>query len=579
MKFTELNLDDRLMRGIEELRFETCTDVQAETFQHALRGRDVAVQSQTGTGKTAAFLISIFQLWLTDERFKDLKALVVAPTRELAVQIERDARAIGKHLPFRTGCFYGGVGYGAQEKAIAAGVQLIIGTPGRLLDFSQSGKLDFREVGLLVIDEADRLFDMGFYPDIRRIMRRARPQNERVTMLYSATLSNSVRNISWQFMNDPVEIEIAPEQVTVDTVEQSLYHVSKDEKFRLLLGILKKENPQNALIFCNTKRATEIVAKKLQLNGYPCEFIMGDLPQKKRIRLIDGMKGGELRMLCATDVAARGLHVEDLDMVVNYDLPEDPEAYVHRIGRTARAGKTGRAVSLACERFVYSLEPIQELIGKKIPVANVTADLIAEDESVGRHLPHLYEHSHKRGGDRRHPGPRSSRSGRQPTGAPADSRHPAPKHNPADVKPYPRSRKKAAVSSGPVQESSERGLSRSLSVEDRLAYYKRKYGEDFSEKGGSGTATKTARDTTRQPMESDGAPKVDRTKAASQKSRPDGKARSAAPATPGGNSAPSGLPADGAGKRKGGVRGLISRLFSGPERDGGADIDNRQSVK
>ena len=275
MKFTELNLDERLMRAIRDLGFTDCTDVQAETFTHTLDSRDVAVQSQTGTGKTAAFLISIFQLWITEERFKNTKALVVAPTRELAVQIERDAKDIGKYLPFKTACFYGGVGYGAQEKAIADGVDLIIGTPGRLLDFNQSRKIDFKDLGILVIDEADRLFDMGFYPDIRKIMRRSRPREERVTMLYSATLSARVRNLAWQFMNDPAEVEVAPEQMTVETVDQVLYHVSKAEKFKLLLGVLKHRNPSTALIFCNTKRATEIVAKKLQLNGYACEFIMG----------------------------------------------------------------------------------------------------------------------------------------------------------------------------------------------------------------------------------------------------------------------------------------------------------------
>ncbi len=494
MKFTELNLDERLMRAIRDLGFTDCTDVQAETFTHTLDSRDVAVQSQTGTGKTAAFLISIFQLWITEERFKNTKALVVAPTRELAVQIERDAKDIGKYLPFKTACFYGGVGYGAQEKAIADGVDLIIGTPGRLLDFNQSRKIDFKDLGILVIDEADRLFDMGFYPDIRKIMRRSRPREERVTMLYSATLSARVRNLAWQFMNDPAEIEVAPEQMTVETVDQVLYHVSKAEKFKLLLGVLKHRNPSTALIFCNTKRATEIIAKKLQLNGYPCEFIMGDLPQKNRIKIIDSMKSGELRMLCATDVAARGLHVDDLDMVINYDLPEDPEAYVHRIGRTARAGKTGHAVSLACERFVYGLEPIQELIGQKIPVQSVSADLIADDQSIGKHLPSspYREHpQHRRGGDRRHPsgrpagrsGPVPGRDERPAPRSRSDSprgggiRHPvAPKHAAADA----RVREPAAHQRPRRDERvAEKGPSRKSSVEDRLAYYKAKYGEDF----------------------------------------------------------------------------------------------------
>src|SRR6056297_1475456 len=261
MQFTELGLNPDLMRGIQDLGFETCTDVQAETFTRTLKHQDVAVQSQTGTGKTAAFLITIFQLMNESEEFRGTRALIVAPTRELAVQIENDAKALGKYLPQRSGCFYGGVGYGQQERDLADKVQIVIGTPGRLLDFSQSGKLDFREMGILVVDEADRLFDMGFYPDIRKMMRRARPRTERLTMLYSATLSTNVRNISWQFMNDPAEIEIQAESMTVDTVEQELYHVAKDEKFSLMLGLLKREQPRNAIIFCNTKRATEIVSK------------------------------------------------------------------------------------------------------------------------------------------------------------------------------------------------------------------------------------------------------------------------------------------------------------------------------
>lgn len=562
MKFEELNLDDRLMRGIVDLGFQTCTDVQAETFVHTLDGKDVAVQSQTGTGKTAAFLISIFQLWISDNRFNGLQALIVAPTRELAVQIERDAKAIGKHLPFKTGCFYGGVGYGAQEKAIAGGIDLIIGTPGRLLDFNQSRKLDFRKVGLLVIDEADRLFDMGFYPDIRRIMRRARPKEERVTMLYSATLSTNVRNIAWQFMNNPVEIEIAPEQVTVDRVDQVLYHVSKDEKFRLLLGILKKEDPGNALIFCNTKRATEIVAKKLQLNGYPCQFIMGDLPQKKRIKIIDSLKTGELRMLCATDVAARGLHVDDLDLVVNYDLPEDPEAYVHRIGRTARAGKTGRAVSLACERFVYSLEPIQDLIGNKIPTETVTTDLIVEDESIGQRLPSTHhEYVQKRGGDRRHPGSRTrSSQSRSHTHAEPRPEHRSPPRN-HDARHRTKSRKpvagspaagkpvagdfaeppgsKPAVTARSAGQTGDRGPSRDLSVEDRLEYYKKKYGEDFA---ASGAGTGTSGDKRRQK------------KSATRK-------RPAKPVKKPGDSSTVEKKSGPAPKRRG-IRGVLSRIFS-----------------
>ena len=503
MQFTELDLHPDLQRGIADLGFTDCTDVQAETLTRTLHGRDVAVQSQTGTGKTAAFLITIYQLMNTSPDYRDARALIVAPTRELAVQIENDAKALGKYLPQRTGCFYGGVGYGQQERDLADNVEIVIGTPGRLLDFNQSGRLDFRAMKILVIDEADRLFDMGFYPDIRKMMRRALPRTERLTMLYSATLSVSVRNISWQFMNDPQEIEIRPEQMTVETVHQELYHVSKDEKFSLLLGLLKRESPRNAIIFCNTKRATEIIAKKLELNGYHCDFIIGDLPQKKRLAIIDRIKSGDTGLLTATDVAARGLHVDDLDLVVNYDLPEDAEAYVHRIGRTARAGKNGKAIALACERFVYSLEPIEKLIGKRIPSVQVTEDMLAKDESEGKPLPStpgLERPARGRaagrpGGGRNRPAPRER-------SAPAHHPH-GPRHAAADAGaevasrrgrtgsrsrrgpagPVARDRGPVPSSTAPGQRSEgtgERGPSRESTVDERLAYYRKKYGEDFA---------------------------------------------------------------------------------------------------
>ncbi|MFW5784206.1 MAG: DEAD/DEAH box helicase [Spirochaetota bacterium] len=516
MQFNELNLNADLKRAIDDLGFERCTDVQAETFKHTLEHRDVAVQSQTGTGKTAAFLITIFQLMNESEQFKGTRALIVAPTRELAVQIENDAKALGKYLPQRTGCFYGGVGYGRQERDLADKVEIVIGTPGRLLDFNQSGKLDFREMGILVIDEADRLFDMGFYPDIRKMMRRARPRNERLTMLYSATRSVSVRNISWQFMNEPAEIEIQPERMTVETVEQTLYHVAQDEKFPLLLGLLKKHEPNNALIFCNTKRATEIIAKKLRMNGYQCEFIVGDLPQKKRLSIIERIKSGDVKMLTATDVAARGLHVNDLDLVVNYDLPEDPEAYVHRIGRTARAGREGKAVSLACERFVYSLESIEQLIGMRIPTERVADDLLVEDESAGKRLPssHFDERPPRKRRDGRSgrssdrlprrttQGASHSGADRSPPGAPGTHPH-APKRAAADAGNDSSSRRKrnrggrsrgqdtpAAARDGATPAGSrggngpsEKGPSRESSMDERIEYYRRKYGEDFAPNG------------------------------------------------------------------------------------------------
>ncbi len=487
MLFNELDLNANLLKAIDDLGFERCTDVQAETLSRTLHGNDVAVQSQTGTGKTAAFLITIFQLMNESEAYRGTRALIVAPTRELAVQIENDAKALGKYLPQRTTCIYGCVGYGQQERSLAESVEIVIGTPGRLLDFSQSGKLDFREMGIIVIDEADRLFDMGFYPDIRKMMRRARPRTERLTMLYSATLSVKVRNISWQFMNDPAEIEIEPEHLTVDTVQQELYHVAQNEKFPLLLGLLRRESPRNAIIFCNTKRATEIVAKKLELNGYHCDFIIGDLPQHRRLKIIERIKSGDAGLLTATDVAARGLHVDDLDLVVNYDLPEDPEAYVHRIGRTARAGKEGKAVSLACERFVYSLEPIEDLIGMKIPSVPVSDELLEVDESEGKRLPST--HGVERPVRTRSPGPggrTGSHAGRERSGSARGGGHRtrSPRHAAADAGADAASRRKGRPPRPhrePAGGAADRGKapSRSASMDDRIAYYRSKYGEDF----------------------------------------------------------------------------------------------------
>ena len=388
MTFHELDLDPKLLQAIDELGFTHCTPVQEQTFVYSLIGADVAVQSQTGTGKTAAFLISIFQLFLEQRSLDDCIALVVAPTRELADQIEDDARLLGKHLDFPIASFYGGVGYAKQERALQEGVRLAIGTPGRLLDFTEQRKLDLRKVGILVIDEADRMFDMGFIPDLRRLIRQMPGRDERVTMLYSATLSTRVKTLAFDYMRNPAEITITPERVTVDEISQELYHVARERKFGLLLGLLARDQPENALIFTNTKQAAYEVATRMQRNGLGCEYIIGDLPQSKRQSLIDQLKAGELRYLVATDVAARGLHIEGLDLVVNYELPEHSENYVHRIGRTARAGRSGKAVALACQEWVFALQGIEEFIRNPIPVSKATDDLYLEDITGGARLGH-----------------------------------------------------------------------------------------------------------------------------------------------------------------------------------------------
>lgn len=267
MKFTDFEFNEGIQKGIEEAGFTNCMPVQSETFQTILQSRDVFAQSQTGTGKTAAFLISIYQLLMEDKHFKGKKALVIVPTRELAVQIEKEAAVLGKHLDFRVGSFYGGVGYNEQEQMLETGVDLLIGTPGRLIDFSKSGKINFNEIGILVIDEADRLFDMGFLPDLRMILKKMPPVEERRTMLFSATLSAKVGNLAWEYMNNPGEIVIEPEQATVEAITQELFHVGADEKMKVLLGLLEREKPETAIIFSNTKHTSYEVAKRLEHNG------------------------------------------------------------------------------------------------------------------------------------------------------------------------------------------------------------------------------------------------------------------------------------------------------------------------
>jgi ATP-dependent RNA helicase RhlB len=383
MKFNELKLEPRLLQGIANRGYKEMTAVQEQTLVKTLQGMDVAVQSQTGTGKTAAFLITLFERMLYDRAPKRKKALVIVPTRELAVQIEKEARLLNRHLGFAIGSFYGGVGYNGQLALLKRGLDIIIGTPGRLLDLSQKGHLRLKSIGILVIDEADRLFDMGFLPDIKKILQRMPPYNARQNMLFSATLNRVSRTIATVHMNRPVFIEVTPEQLTVDTISQELYHVKSHIKMNLMLGILKTQAPQNALIFTNMRHSAFRLAKKLQQNGFRSQHLTGDLPQSQRLKVIDDFMAGKFAFLVATDVAARGLHIDDLEMVINYDIPQDCENYVHRIGRTARAGNSGKAISLASEGTADHLEAIESFISMKIPVQTADDDLYATDMSLG----------------------------------------------------------------------------------------------------------------------------------------------------------------------------------------------------
>ncbi len=474
MNFSELGLDSALLKGIHETGYTTCTQVQEATFTHTLKGKDVCVQSQTGTGKTAAFLVSLFHLITSRAQGqKRESALIVTPTRELASQIEQEAQQLGRYMNLTIGTFYGGVGYKLQEQLLKQGVDIMIGTPGRLLDLSGSGKLNLSKTTYLVIDEADRLLDMGFLPDLRKIFRKMPPYSKRLTMLFSATLSYRARELAWEHMNNPVEVEIAPQQVTVENVSQVLYHVSVEEKMNLLLGILKKEDPKNALIFANTKQATYEVACRLKANGYDTNYIIGDLPQNRRLEVIEDLKSVKVRFLVATNVAARGLHVDDLEIVINYDVPEDPEDYVHRIGRTARAGKTGKAITLACEQYAYGLEGIEKFTQQKIPVEWADDALFVEDASAGKRF--RLDRDTKFFTRKPLPGkPLSSRK----TASPKPHRK-RTEAMPAKAAPAKAARTTAAAPAKPKAARAKIAPPKGNTPEDRLAYYARKYGDTF----------------------------------------------------------------------------------------------------
>jgi len=384
MRFTELDLDPRLQQAIADRGYTDLTPVQERTLAVSLKGQDVAVQSQTGTGKTAAFLITLFSHLLKHHKSSRRKALIIVPTRELAVQIQGEALLLNRALGLEIGCFYGGVGYAVQLAQIKAGPDIIIGTPGRLLDLAEKKRLNFKECGFLVIDEADRLFDMGFLPDLRDLVQQMPERTRRQSMLFSATLNKLSQRVAMAYLNEPVFIEVTPEQMTVDTISQELYHVGSHIKLNLLLGLLQRYAPENALIFTNMKHTAFLLAKQLQANGHRAKFLSGDLPQSERLRIIEDFAARRFPLLVATDVASRGLHIDDLEMVVNYDIPQDSENYVHRIGRTARAGATGLAITLASEKTADHLEAIEKFIGQKIPERPVTSDMFLRDMSLER---------------------------------------------------------------------------------------------------------------------------------------------------------------------------------------------------
>ncbi len=434
--FASLPLPEPVMRGIRDAGFVAATPIQEAALPLALRGKDVAGQSQTGTGKTAAFLIAAFTRCLTRPAPAKggptaPRVLIIAPTRELVVQIEADAHLLGAHTGFRILAVYGGIDYNKQREALREGCDVLVGTPGRLIDYLKQHVWSPSRVEVLVIDEADRMFDMGFIADLRFILRRLPRPERRQSFLFSATLSFRVLELTWEFMNNPTQITITPKQKTVEKAEQVLYHVGREEKFSLLLGLLKREGGSRILIFSNTREEARRLEDRLTRNGWQARALTGDVDQKKRLKILNDFKEGTLPILVATDVASRGLHIEGVSHVINWDLPQDVEDYVHRIGRTARAGAAGKAISLADEASALLLEPIEQFIGQKIRVEWADDELYLSEikptsEERRRYAEEKRQRMAARGGPRRdggggrgqpggHAGGRSDGSRRRPS--------------------------------------------------------------------------------------------------------------------------------------------------------------------
>ncbi|BEO54342.1 ATP-dependent RNA helicase RhlB [Serratia marcescens] len=415
-KFSDFALHPLVLEALEKKGFHNCTPIQALALPLTLSGRDVAGQAQTGTGKTLAFLASTFHYLLThpakhDRQTNQPRALIMAPTRELAVQIHSDAEALSQSTGLKLGLAYGGDGYDKQLKVLESGVDILIGTTGRLIDYTKQNYVDLGAMQVVVLDEADRMYDLGFIKDIRWLFRRMPAADQRLNMLFSATLSYRVRELAFEQMNNAEYVEVEPEQKTGHRIKEELFYPSNEEKMRLLQTLIEEEWPDRAIIFANTKHRCEDIWGHLAADGHRVGLLTGDVAQKKRLRILDDFTKGNLDILVATDVAARGLHIPAVTHVFNYDLPDDCEDYVHRIGRTGRAGASGHSISLACEEYALNLPAIETYIDHSIPVSKYNSDALLTDLPAPKRL------SRPRGGN----GPRRNSAPRR-GGAPRSNR-------------------------------------------------------------------------------------------------------------------------------------------------------------
>lgn len=384
-RFHDFSLPDELMQGIADLGFQYCTPIQAATIEHALQGRDIIGKAQTGTGKTAAFLVGIITDLLDfsythKRKLAEPRALIIAPTRELALQIAADAELLCKHTSLYVISMVGGMDYTKQRKELASRpVDIIVATPGRLIDFVRSKEVDLSNVEMLVLDEADRMLSMGFIPDVRTIIRSTpRKGEERQTLLYSATFTDEVMNLANQWTDNPVVVEMESERKTTDSVNQQVFLVEKKDKYKLLRNYIMQNNIERVIVFCNRRHQTRDLAEKLKKDGLRAALMSGEIPQHKRVKTLDDFKTGKIQVMVATDVAGRGIHVDGVSHVINYHLPEDADDYVHRIGRTGRAGSTGISICFACEDDSFMIPEIEQETGVKLNCIHPTEALLAK---------------------------------------------------------------------------------------------------------------------------------------------------------------------------------------------------------
>ena len=426
-RFHDLDMPNDIMHALADLNFQYCTPIQAEILPLTMAGKDMAGKAQTGTGKTAAFLLGIFTEFMRNPKGKPKpgcpRALILAPTRELAMQIRDDAEKLGKYIPFKTVAVYGGIDYDKQRRLFDEPVDIIVATPGRLIDFAQQNVINLRGIETLVIDEADRMLDMGFIPDVRRIVYKTPPKEKRQTLLFSATLDDEVMRLAAAWMVDPGKIEIEPDHAATELVEQRVYLVTDKEKFPLLYNILKNEvQDSSAIIFTNRRDQAERLSEELYRFGFDCEMLSGAVNQNRRQRILANFKEGKTKLVVATDVAGRGIHVDDITHVVNFNIPERPDDYVHRIGRTGRAGKKGISVTFACEMESFELPAIEELLGERLSCTQPEENMLELPEPVRKPRPRKPRDDRRgggRGGSRGGPrggsrGPRRSGGGDRP---------------------------------------------------------------------------------------------------------------------------------------------------------------------